>query len=96
MDLKKLQQEVNKRWGSQESNPCHGTDPNHALVHMVKALGMIGSALNDAEHEERAPRAEEVKKYLADLVILAARFSHEIVDLDEACVERLQEKFPVK
>lgn len=96
MDLKKLQEEVNKRWGSQESNPCHGTDPNHALVHMTKALGGIASALNDAEHEERAPRAAEVQKYLADLVILAARFSHEIVDLDKACASRLDEKFPAK
>jgi hypothetical protein len=94
MDIKKLQEEVNARWGSQENNPCHGSDPNHALVHMVKALGKVASALNDAEHEERAPRAEEIDKYLADLVICAARFGYGIVDLDAVCVARLEEKFP--
>jgi len=97
MDLKKLQEEVNSRWGSQDYNLCHVSDTNHALVHMTKALGKIASATNDAEHEQRAPTPEETAKALADLVICAARFAHGSgVDLDAACFVRLAEKFPVK
>lgn len=95
MDIKKLQDEVNARWGSQDYNLCHVSDTSHALVHMTKALGKIASAVNDAEHEQRAPKAEEVEAYLADLVICAARFAHGVVDLDVACAARLAAKFPV-
>jgi hypothetical protein len=95
MDLKRLQNEVNARWGSQDANLCHKSDTNHALVHMTKALGKVASALNDAEHDQRPPRSEEVGKALADLVICAARFAHGAsTDLDAACVMRLDEKFP--
>lgn len=94
MDIKTLQDEVNRRWGSQDANLCHRSDTNHALVHMTKALGKIASALNDAEHERRTSTADEVEKYLADLVICAARFGHNIVNLDTACIRRLAEKFP--
>lgn len=95
MDLKKLQDEVNSRWTLQIGNPCHrSADAGHALVHMTKALGKVASALNDAEHEKRAMTADEVARYLADLVICAARFSHDIVDLETACELRLAEKFP--
>jgi hypothetical protein len=96
MEIRKLQEEVNARWGTQDANLCHRSDTNHALVHMMKALGKAASAFNDAEHEQRAPRVEEVSKALADLVICTARFSHGIVDLESACVARLAEKFPVK
>lgn len=97
MDLKKLQEEVNTRWSKQLNNPCHrSADAGHALVHMTKALGKIASAFNDAEHEQRAVRPNEVEDYLADLVICAARFSNDVVDLDEACIARLWEKFPTK
>jgi hypothetical protein len=95
MDIKNLQEEVNIRWSLQLNNPCHkSADANHALIHMTKALGKLASALNEAEHEERIVRSNEVSKYLADLVICAARFSDGVVDLDEACVSRLAEKFP--
>jgi hypothetical protein len=95
VDLKKLQEEVNVRWENQESNPCHGSDPNHALIHMTKALGKVAAALNDAEHQDRAIRSDEIDKYLADLVICAARFANDVVDLDAACTSRLAEKFPI-
>jgi hypothetical protein len=95
MDIKKLQEEVNGRWGTQVANPCHHSDTSHALVHMTKALGKIASAFNDAEHEHRTPRSEEIEKYLADLVICASRFADGVVDLDAACISRLNEKFPV-
>ena len=95
MDLKKLQEEVNARWGSQDTNLCHHSDTNHALVHMTKALGKVASALNDAEHEQRALLSSEIDKYLADLIICAARFGRGVVDIDAACVSRLAEKFPV-
>ncbi len=97
MDLSQLQDEVNRRWAQQLGNPCHtSADAGHALVHMTKALGKVASALNDAEHDRRAPRSDEIAKYLADLVICAARFGHGVVDLDAACKARLAEKFPVQ
>jgi len=95
MDLKQLQNEVNRRWELQVNNPCHrSADANHALIHMTKALGKIASALNDAEHDQRKMRPEDTAKYLADLVICATRFANGLVDLDEACTSRLAEKFP--
>lgn len=95
MNIKTLQAEVNDRWSRQLNNPCHtSADPAHALVHMTKALGKVASALNDAEHEHRPLRANEIEKYLADLVICAARFGSGTVDLDAACKARLAEKFP--
>jgi hypothetical protein len=93
MDLAKLQAEVNARWESQDTNPCHVSSTNHAFIHLTKAIGKIASAINDAEHEHRTPAGKEVERYLADLVICAARFSHGLVDLDAACVSRLAEKF---
>ena len=95
MELSKLQDEVNARWERQDANPCHGSDATHAFVHMTKALGKIASAWNDAEHQQRPLRHAEVDKYLADLVLCAARFAHGVTDLDAACVARLAEKFPV-
>jgi hypothetical protein len=95
MELSKVQQEVNERWSKQLDNPCHqSADANHALVHIAKAMGKLASALNDAEHEKRTLRGEDVARYLADLVICAARFSDGLVDLDRAVSARLAEKFP--
>lgn len=95
MDIKKLQEEVNKRWKAQENNPCHRSDTdNHMIIHMTKALGKLASSLNDAEHEQRPLCSNEVDKYLADLVICATRFANNVVDLDAACLSRLNEKFP--
>jgi hypothetical protein len=95
MEIKDLQHEVNGRWDAQE-NPCAKSDPNHALLHMTKALGKVASALNDAQHERRDLLPGEVDKYLADLVICAARFGAGIVDLGAACEARLAEKFPLE
>jgi hypothetical protein len=98
MEISKLQDEVNARWSRQLSNPCHkSADAQHALVHLTKALGKLASALNESEHESRGLRPDEVGKYLADLVICAARFADGAggVDLDRACGARLVEKFPL-
>lgn len=96
MDLGELQSLVNSRWRAQEDNPCHGSaNPQHALLHMTKALGKLAAALNDAEHEHRDLDGSEVGKYLADLVICAACFGDGIVDLDTVCRARLASKFPM-
>ena len=95
IDIKTLQDEINTRWSNQD-NPCSGSDANHALTHMMKALGKIASALNDAEHENRDLKSDEIGKYLADLVICAARLSHDVIDLDAAVISRFAEKFPIK
>ena len=95
MDLIELQAEVNARWSLQLGNPCHQeAGANHALVHLVKAIGKLAAAINDAEHERRTVRRDEVEKYLADLVICASRFADGVVDLNAACETRLAEKFP--
>jgi hypothetical protein len=95
LNLKDLQTDVNERWATQIRDPWQRHDTaGHALVHMTKALGKIASALDDAEHEKRALRADDVAKYLADLVICAARFAQGGVDLEAACAARLAEKFP--
>jgi hypothetical protein len=95
MRIDELQAEVNRRWGSQEGNPCsESSEAGHALVHLMKALGKVASAVNDAEHEKRVLRPDEVEKYLADLVICSARLGNGVVDLNEACHKRLGEKFP--
>jgi uncharacterized Zn finger protein (UPF0148 family) len=96
MDIRELQRQVNLRWAKQVGNPCHrSADANHALIHMMKALGKVASALNDAAHEERDPVADEIGKYLADLVICAARLGFGISDLESEVLARLEEKFPV-
>lgn len=96
MDIRDLQKAVNDRWTFQDGNPCHGTsDATHALVHLTKALGKVAAAMNDAEHERRPIQPGEIDKYLADLVICAARCGYGLVDLNAAVVARLAEKFPL-
>lgn len=96
MHIYNLQREVNARWEQQLNNPCHSSaDAEHALLHITKAAGKLASALNDAQHEGRAFTQGEVGKYAADLVICAARFCGNTVDLDVACESRLSEKFPI-
>jgi len=94
MDIKELQEQVNTRWELQLNNPCHkSADASHALVHLTKALGMVATEINDAEHEHREMIPNWIARYLADIVICAARIGKN-VDLDLACDERLEEKFP--
>jgi hypothetical protein len=96
MHLSDLQPEVNRRWDLQQDNPCHtSTGPEHAHLHMSKALGKVAAALNDSLHEGRPMKKEEVAPFLADLVLCAARFAGTDIDLDAAVVARLAEKFPV-
>jgi len=97
MQLYKLQHEVCTRWSHELDNPCHlSATPNHSLLHILKAAGKTATALNDAEHEKRDLKPEEVAKYLADLVICASRFAGIVgVNLDAATEARLAEKFPV-
>jgi hypothetical protein len=95
MEIAKLQEEVNSRWTAQKGNPCHLSEQGHALVHLMKALGKVAEAFNDAEHEQRVFRPGEVDKFLADLVICAARFGQDL-DLEAAVVARLAEKFPFR
>lgn len=96
MDISELQRQVNTRWLCQTNNPCHtSADAEHALLHITKAAGKLASALNDAQHEHRAFTEADVAKYVADLVICAARLCGDTVDLNAACGSRLSEKFTV-
>lgn len=95
MEIRQLQDKVNERWSQQLNNPCHSSaDAAHALLHITKALGKVASAQNDAAHQNRSVYVWEVDKYLADIVICAARFAHGIVNLETAIVSRLVDKFP--
>lgn len=100
MTIRELQAEVNIRWEKQLDNPCHrSADATHALVHIMKAAGKLADVLNEAAHNpSRYVEFSEadVARYLADLVILAARFGGSVVDLEAACEARLAEKFKAK
>lgn len=93
MDLKTLQSEINARWGAHDTNPRPRTQ-EHCFVHLVKALGKVANAVEEADHEQRAVRGDEVKSYLADLVICTARYAEQCgIDLDTICRERIEDKF---
>lgn len=68
---------------------------NHALTHAMKALGGL-AALSDALDHERVDQEMEgyrsnAGKWLADLVICAARMSEQIdVNLSDATAARIQ------
>lgn len=96
MTVSDLQMVVNERWSRQLDNPCHtSADAAHALLHITKAVGKLAAATNDAQHANREIRHDEVAKYLADIVICAARFANGVVNLDTVCAARIAEKFPV-
>lgn len=89
-----------------ESAAMH-KDFQHALVHIVKAVGKLSAMIENADHDraslkETFPRAE-VEKYLADLIICAMRMANtppddlrERIDLEDAVLNRIEEKNGVR
>lgn len=83
---------------------------NHALSHAMKALGGLAAYADALDHERMAkrdyadPEAQElagnVAKWLADLVICAARMAQQSnTDLDSAVasrLDRLKARWPSK
>lgn len=109
MDLKEVQTEIEKRWGSSEysdefnARPDVQRDAHHAALHITKALGKLASELDDLDHKngDPAPAVVDVSvvtNALADIVICAARVASKWpearIDLNEAVRRRIEAKFP--
>ena len=106
MNLKAVQDRLPEYWTDQSYPDSFNQEPlphrhfNHALTHCMKALGGL-AALSDALDHERMvnrgyvdPEAEQLwanaGKYLADLVICAARMSEQLHgDLDASTQMRI-------
>ena len=106
LGLKEVQDRLPQYWTDQSYPDSFNGAPlphrhfNHAVTHSMKALGGL-AALSDAMDHERMqnrgyadPEAEafaaNAGKWLADLVICAARMAEQIdVDLDENVQHRI-------
>jgi hypothetical protein len=76
--------------------PMTHKDFAHALVHVVKAAGRIAAVVNDAEHGGSEFKAEEIDRFVADLVVCALRMANtcpgRTIDLQEAVERRIRTK----
>lgn len=74
-------------------------DFDHALKHIRKAAAALENMTEKADHGAVLVEYDQVQKYIADIIISAARLANVTpggsVNLDFAVVKRLQEKiFP--
>lgn len=78
------------------ASPMTHKDFGHALLHVFKAAGKLSAVVNDAEHGCSEFRAEEVDRYVADLVVCALRMANtcpgRTIDLQSAVVNRIENK----
>jgi len=67
----------------------------HALLHVLKAAGKLAAVVDNAEHSGSEFTPEEVDRFLADLVICAARMANTCpgrrIDLDAAVISRCED-----
>lgn len=92
MTLKELQAAIEARWGS-ASYVVGVNHQNHAGLHLMKALGKVATALEQAEHI--GGEVGDVSPQIADLVICSARLAEMLgFDLEEAVSRRVADKFP--
>lgn len=101
-----LQEAVAKGWtnegysGQFKASQIAHKHFDHALKHIRKAAQAIENMTEAADHgTEDAWRQERIPKYIADIIISAARLANVcpgvVMDLDLAVIERLREKiFP--
>ncbi len=103
--LEMLQAEL--PWGANDYNetfqksPAIHKDFQHALVHVLKALGKLSSFAEAADHAEDVNFPyDEISKYLADVVICTVRMANTKpnarVDLAKAVLDRIEEKMGVR
>ena len=93
MNLRELQNEIDARWGS-ASYRANIQHADHAVLHLMKALGKIATLLEQTHHIDGDE--PDVKKQVADLVICSARLASLLgFDLQVDVADRLAEKFPV-
>lgn len=100
MRIDALQVHVKKTW----TNETYSKDFNeaaikhkdfgHALTHIVKAAGKLAAIIEDADHDRDVE--DNPGKYLADLVICAARAANTLdMSLQTLVLKRLAEKLPL-
>jgi len=79
MTIRELQRLVAETWTLDsyseafKANTLPHRDFQHALVHAMKAAGKLAAAVDEVEHGGEWP--QDHSKYLADLVICAARMA---------------------
>lgn len=100
MTLKELQAHVALAWTNESyTKEFNGSgiahkDFGHALLHIVKASGKLAAMVEDADHGRRIE--DDPGKYLADLVICAARTAHTLgLHLESVVDLRLAAKLPL-
>ena len=73
-------------------------DFQHALIHVMKAMGKVAGMVNDAEHG--GTDWDGVERYVADLVVCALRMANTLpdntIDLQGAVINRIETKNEVK
>ena len=78
------------------ASPVKHKDFQHAAIHVMKALGKISAAINDAEHAGFDWGASDIPQYVADLVICALRMANTMpelqFDLEQEVIKRLEGK----
>ena len=78
------------------ASPMSHKDFGHALLHVTKACGKLATAVNDAEHGGSEFKAEDVDRYVADLVVCALRMANtcpgRTIDLQAAVESRIETK----
>ena len=69
----------------------------HALTHALKALGKLAELVEAEDRGKDALSALQAHKYIADLIICAARMSttippYSVMDLESAVIDRIETK----
>ncbi len=104
-NLEMLQAEL--PWGANDYNKTFRNSPvlhkdfQHALIHILKALGKLSSFVEAADHADSANFPyDEISKYLADVLICTVRMANTKpgarVDLSKAVLDRIEEKMGVR
>ena len=106
--LRELQQQLKELWTGEtytkefQESPTTHKDFQHALLHVAKASGKLAALVEDLDHVRREGLPlEEVRKYLADLIICSLRMGNTTpggeIDLEKAVIERIESKMgPVR
>lgn len=114
LTLAELQRAVEKGWTSDgyseqfKTSPSFYKDFDHALKHVRKATQALENITEEMDHgtEINPSRLVDARKYVADIVISAARLANEFppapsspygqISLEEIVVRRLEEKINLR
>lgn len=105
--LRELQRVVAQSWNESTYSPAFRASAvphknfQHAFLHVVKVLGKFAPMIDDADHtgDVSVFKYKDLRKYVADLVICAARMANTAPDgpfnLADAVQARTVEKMGV-